>query len=271
MGSKQPVLTKKDYIKTSLRSYFMQNGFNYTSYQGTSYAYSIFPALEKIYKDEPQKLKEAVDGNIEFFNTNPQTVPFISSLQLAMLDHGEDVEDARSIKLALMGPLSGIGDSIAQFGLAPLISTICAGMALDGIVAAPIIFLIAMIGSMLSIKLTMGLLGYKLGTSIIDTLSQQISKISRAATIVGVTVISGLAVNFVKVNMKLQYATTLASGEEQIVALQTILDKIIPKLGSVLVTVVVYILIKKYNWTTYKLIGLLMVVGVALSALGILG
>ena len=44
-----PKLTKKDYLITSLRSYFLQNGFNYTTYQGTSYAYMIFPALKKIY------------------------------------------------------------------------------------------------------------------------------------------------------------------------------------------------------------------------------
>ena len=39
-----------------------------------------------------------------------------------------------------MGPLSGIGDSIAQFGIAPLFSTIFAGLAMDGLGFAPMGF-----------------------------------------------------------------------------------------------------------------------------------
>lgn len=266
-----PKLTKKDYLITSLRSYFLQNGFNYTTYQGTSYAYMIFPALKKIYAGKPEELKSALKGNVEFYNTNPQMVPFITSLQLTMLDHGEDVEDARAIKLALMGPLSGIGDSIAQFGLAPLFSTLFAGMALDGITYAPILFLLSLVGSFLAVKIGMGSLGYKLGTSVIETLSEQINKISRAATIIGITVISGLAINFVKANIALQFSTTLETGEEQVIAFQTILDQILPKMLPALLTIGVYYLIKKYKWTTYKIIGLLIVLGIVGSALGILG
>lgn len=263
-------LKKSDYIKTSLRSYFLQNGFNYTTYQGTSYAYSIYPALKKVYKGKPKELKEALLGNIEFYNTNPQMVPFITSLQLAMLDNGEDVEDARGMKLALMGPMAGIGDSISQFGLAPLFSTIAASLATDGLIAGPILFLVSMIGIILAIKLTMGLLGYKLGTSVIDVLSQKISIISEAANIIGVTVISGLAVSFVKADIALKYTTTLDSGEEQVVALQTILDQILPRLLPALITIGVYYLIKKHNWSTYKLIGLILSVGIILSVLGVL-
>ncbi|QQP70014.1 PTS system mannose/fructose/sorbose family transporter subunit IID [Carnobacterium sp. CS13] len=271
MEYKESTLTKKDYMKASLRSYFLQNGFNYNSYQGTGYAFIIYPALKKIYKNEPDELKEALGGNIEFYNTNPHMVPFITSLQLAMLDHGEDVDDARSIKMALMGPMAGIGDSIAQFGLAPLFSTVCAGLAMEGLILGPILFLVAMIGGMLAIKVAMGYIGFKLGTSVIDTLSKQIAKISEAANIIGVTVISGLAVNFVKANIALEYTTTLETGENQVIAFQTILDQILPNLLPALITILVYILIKKYNWSTYKLIGLLLVAGIALSALGILG
>ena len=33
-AAQTPVLTNRDYIKTMLRSYFLQNGFNYSNYQG---------------------------------------------------------------------------------------------------------------------------------------------------------------------------------------------------------------------------------------------
>ena len=43
-------LEKKDYMKTSLRAYFLQNGFNYGNYQGLGYANVLYPALRKMYK-----------------------------------------------------------------------------------------------------------------------------------------------------------------------------------------------------------------------------
>lgn len=224
-----------------------------------------------MYKDEPEKLKEAADANIEFYNTSPHMLPFVTNMQLAMYDNNQSIEDARSIKMALMGPMAGIGDSIGQFGLAPLFSTIFAGLALDGLSFAPMGFWICIVGCLLALRIGMGQLGYKLGTSIIETLSDRIRKISAAANIVGVTVISGLATNFVKMKFGIEYSTTLASGEEQIVALQTIFDKIMPKLLPVMLTVIVYYLIKEKKWTTYQLLILLFVIGIVGSALGILG
>lgn len=217
MESKKPVLTAKDYLNVTLRSYYLQNGFNYNSYQGTGYLFVIFPALKKIYKNDPEKLKEVSMENIEFYNTNPHMLPFITSMHLAMCDHGEEIEDTRSIKMALMGHL-----------------------------------------------------GYKLGTNVIATLSEKIGQISNAANIVGVTVISALAVTFVKAKIGIQYATTLASGEEQIVSIQTILDKILPNMLPAVITIAVFTLVKKYKWSTYKLLALLFVLGIGLSYFGIL-
>lgn len=270
MGSKNTTLTKNDYIKASLRSYFMQNAFNYETYQGTGYLFLILPSLKKIYKNDPDKLQEVSKANIEFYNTNPQMVPFITSMQLAMYDADQSIDDTRSIKMALMGPLSGIGDSIAQFGIAPLFSTIFAGLALDGLGFAPMGFWLSMILSMLAIKILMGYLGFKLGTSVIETLSDRIGRISSAASIVGVTVISGLATLFVKANIAVHYSTTLESGDKQVVAIQDILDKIMPKMLPVIITIIVYYLIKKRKWSTYKLLILLFTLGILASVFGIL-
>ncbi|MCI0130999.1 MULTISPECIES: PTS system mannose/fructose/sorbose family transporter subunit IID [Enterococcaceae] len=268
-SNQQPVLTKKDYFKASLRSYVLQNGFNYGNYQGTGYANILFPSLRKIYKDDEEKLKDVTISNLEFYNTNPQLVPFITSMQLAMYDSGQNEEDTRAIKFALMGPLSGIGDSLSQFGLAPLFSTIAAGMALDGLIAGPIFFIVCMFGITFGLRMLMGYLGYKLGTNVIDTLSEKMASIAKIATTIGVTVISGLSVSFVKANLALEYVTKV-EGKDQVVALQTVFDKIAPNLLPVLVTAGVYVLIRKYKWSTYRLIALLIVLGIALSMLGIL-
>lgn len=261
-------LTKKDYMIATIRSYILQNGFNYTNHQGTGYANIIFPGLKKIYKDNPEELKSAMKENIEFYNINPQTVPFVTSLQLKMLDYGEEPEKSRSIKMTLMGPLAGIGDAISQFGVAPLFSTIYASMAMAGVTGAPLMFLATMIAINLGIKFGLGWLGYKMGTSAIETLSKKISQVSRAANIVGVTVISGMAVNFVNVKIGFQYTTTI-EGKEQLVFLQNVLDQILPRLLPAAITLIVLYLIKKRNWSVYQLLALLISAGVILSYLGI--
>ena len=270
MESNQNKLTKRDYFRTALRSYILQNGFNYNTYQGVSYLNVILPGLKKIYKDNPEKLKETAKANLEVYNTSPHLVPFISNLQLAMYEDGQSIDSVRSIKMALMGPLAGIGDSIAQFGLAPLFSTIFAGLALDGLGFAPMGYWLAMLLSMFAIKVFMGYLGYQLGTNAIKSLSDKISKISEAANIVGVTVISALAASFVKAKIAIQYATTVSSGEEQIVSIQKILDKMMPRLLPVLITILVYYLLKKKKWNTYQILILLFVIGILASVLGIL-
>ena len=78
-------LQKKDYTRASLRAYFLQNGMNYSNYQGLGYANMLYPGLRKIYDDDDQ-LRDALKENVEFFNTNPSMVPFIGNLHLAMLD-----------------------------------------------------------------------------------------------------------------------------------------------------------------------------------------
>ena len=262
-------LTKKDYLKTSLRAYFLQNGFNYGNYQGLGYANILYPALKKIYKDDEQGFQDALSSNVEFFNSNPHFLPFITSMQLVMLDNGSKPEDARSIKLALMGPLAGIGDSLAQFCLAPLLATIGSSLAQDGLIGGPLLFFLGMNIILLAIKLFTRMYGYKLVTCIIDTLSEKMAQISSIASMIGVTVISGLAVSFVKIKVGIQYVTTI-DGAEKIVSIQEMLDKIAPSLLPALFTIFVFYLIKKKKWTTYKLIGLTLVLGILGSVLGVL-
>lgn len=260
-------LTKNDYLKTSLRAFFLQNGFNYGNYQGLGYANVMYPALKKMYKGDDDKLQEALQDNIEFFNTNPSLLPFITSLHLVMLENKTQPGEIRSIKMALMGPLAGIGDSLAQFCLAPLFATIGASLAQDGLIMGPILFFLAMNGILLAVKLLTGMWGYKLGTNIIASLSEKMEQISNIASMIGVTVIAGLAVNFVKITTPLQYVANMPGNEQKIVAIQDMIDAIAPRLLPVLFTGLIFYLIKKKHWSTYKLVILTIIIGIILSCL----
>lgn len=254
-----------------LRSYFLQNGFNYSNYQGLGYSLVMFPAFKKLYGDDKDKLAEELDSNCEFYNTNPNLLPFITSIHLAMADSGMAYKEIRGIKMALMGPLAGIGDSLSQFCIAPLFSTIFASMAMDNIWIAPIMFLLAENITLFVIKYCMGSYGRKLGTSMIDKLSERMGAISHAASMIGVTVIAGLAATFVKMKVGITFAAGAAAEgtKTSTVDIQAMLDKVSPALLPVLYTLLMYWLIKK-GWTTYKLVWLTVFLGVILSVLGIL-
>lgn len=270
-GSKK--LVKSDYIKTALRAFFLQNGFNYSNYQGLGYANVMYPALKKYYGDDQQALCKALEENCEFYNTNPHFLPFITSMDLVMLDNGRPQEERRNIKMALMGPLAGIGDSLSQFCLAPLFSTIAASLASEGLVMGPILFFLAMNVILTGIKLGTGLYGYRLGTSFIDKLSEQMAVVSRIANIVGVTVIAGLAVTSVKMSVPVQFAAgevDAANTAQKFVTIQGMLDKIAPALLPAAFTMLMYYLIKSKKWTTYKLVVLTVIIGIVGSWLGIL-
>ena len=123
---------------------------------------------------------------------------------------------------------------------------------------------------LLTIKLLTGIYGYKLGTSIIDVLSEKMAQISAVASMIGVTVISGLAVSFTKIQIAYKYTAQMPDGAEKVVSIQEMLDKIAPALLPALYTILIFYLIKKRKWTTYHLVILTIVVGILGSVLKIL-
>ncbi|MCI6547943.1 MAG: PTS system mannose/fructose/sorbose family transporter subunit IID [Coriobacteriaceae bacterium] len=265
-------LTTRDYNVTTLRSYFLQNGFNYSNYQGLGYGLVLYPAFKKIYGEDTDRLVKELEQNSEFYNTNPNFLPFVTSLHLAMADEGADYEDIRGIKMALMGPLAGIGDSLSQFCIAPLFSTIFSSLAMSGVAAAPLLFLAAMNGVLISIKFAVAAQGRKVGTAIIDKLSSELSTISETASMIGVTAISGLVATYVKMNVGISFAAGVAEEgvKQSTVNIQSMLDGIAPALLPVLYTALMYWLIKKKGWNTYKLVILTVVLGIVLSVCGVL-
>src|SRR5699024_11384364 len=77
---------------------------------------------------------------------------------------------------------------VCSSDLAPLLGTIGASLAYEGLMMGPIIYLLGMNIVLLLVKLMSGMLGYNLGTSIIGTLTSQIEKISRVASMIGVQI-----------------------------------------------------------------------------------
>ena len=96
-------------------------------------------ALRKIYSNDDEYI-DAMDNHYKYFNVTPQMGNIILGATLAMEEKdGIEAKDAvQSLKTSLMGPLSGVGDSVFWI----LIPTIM------------VLHLLVVIGMLLIIKLS---------------------------------------------------------------------------------------------------------------------
>ena len=100
---------------------------NLENWHGNCYAYDMIPLYKKYYDAEGQK--QGMLRMIDFINTEQTTASVLWGILVGMEEQkalGADVDDdmIRTVKSSLMGPLAGIGDSLIQATVLPLLTTI---------------------------------------------------------------------------------------------------------------------------------------------------
>lgn len=266
MKESKKVLTKKDITKLGLMSSFLQASFNYERMQAGGFTVAQLPFLKKIYKNDKKAISDAMSDNLEFINTHPNLVGFLMGLLISLEENNEDRSIIKGLKVALFGPLAGIGDAIFWFTLLPIVAGISASFAMEGSVLGPIIFFtVYLIVFILRIAWTH--LGYNLGVKAIDKIKHNSKVIGKAATVLGVTVIGGLIASYVKINV----LTNIVVNESKTVSLQTdFFDKIFPNILPLGYTVLMYFLIKNKKISPVVLIFSTFIMSILLSFVGIL-
>lgn len=249
-------LDKKTLNKMVWRSLFLQASFNYERMQAAGWLYGILPGLEKIHTDKDD-LSKSMKHNLEFFNTHPFLVTFVMGIILSLEQQKADTNTIRAVRVAAMGPLGGIGDAIFWFTLVPITAGITANMAINGSLAGPILFLLIFNAVQFLIRYWLMHWSYNLGSKAIDILTQNAKEFTRSASMLGVFIVGALTSNY--------GATTLAieieNGEAPI-NIQNILDGVLPQMLPLLITLMLFYLIKKRKWTPVQCIGLLLVIGI---------
>lgn len=266
-------LSKHDVSDASWRwAFFSLSSQNYERMQGTPFCHSLSGALEKLYGDDKKGLSEALKRNMTFFNTEPQLGSVIPGITLALEeekanDPSFDEEIISSTKNALMGPFAGIGDSVLVGTLNPILLSIGIGLSTGGSPVGPIAFLALWCGIVVPLKYFLFVRGYSLGLDAVKLLTnaELKDKITTALTIVGLIVIGGVAATTIKAPITWVYT----AGDMKI-AIQDILDKIMPNLVPLVVAVVSYLLISKRGWSANKLLVGILVFAAIMVALGIM-
>ncbi|MCW6662821.1 PTS system mannose/fructose/sorbose family transporter subunit IID [Aerococcaceae bacterium NML190073] len=264
-------IQKKDLDKMFWRSQMIQFSHNYERLQSLSTLFALTPVLKRLYADRP--LEERVNAqkrHLEFFNSHPVLIPFILGVTTALEEETEEheKESVIAVKTSMMGPLAGLGDSLLNFTWFPIAGSIGASFAIQGNFIGPILMFLMINLLYFPLKYYGIHLGYKKGKDILTSSSGKkiLNRITTSANVLGVMVAGALITSTVKVKLGLQF------GEgEGAIQIQEMLDKVIPNLLPLLLTIVCLYLMKKWNGKhvvamIFTLIGL----GIVLAYFGIL-
>ena len=257
-------LDKKTLNKMVWMSCQLQASFNYQRMQAAGWLWAMLPGLQKIHTNK-EDLSLSMQHNMDFFNTHPFLVTFVMGIVLSLEQQKADVNTIRAVRVAAMGPLGGIGDSLFWFTLVPVTAGLTATMAMNESVIGPILFFVITFGVQMALRYWLMYWSYDLGTKAIGVLTENAKEFTRAASILGVFIVGALVANF---GGGTQLGMTIPNGDKPIV-IQALLDGILPMLLPLVITILMFYLIKKKGFTPVKCIVLLLVIGIVGCAVGI--
>lgn len=245
---------------------WVQTCYNYERMMGMACAHTFLPVVKYLYPDNKEKQIDLMTREMEFFNVHPEFGSCILGLAISMEEDkamGKDIpnELITNIKTSLMGPLAGIGDTIWQGVLIPILLALCIDVTLSGngniwgaVIYAVLMFIITYVFSYMNF-----MFGYRAGGDAIMSFLEKgiLNKLLKGASIMGCMVMGGLIVNYVHASCGLVIQTSEMSFSLQ----ESLFDAVLPNILPLCVTMGVYGLMQK-KWTSIKIIGLIVAVGV---------
>ena len=235
-------ITKRDFRSAFWRSFTLMGSFNYERMQSLGFLYSIMKPLKRIYGDDEEGLRAALKRHIAAFNMTCAPSTFVMGISIAMeesfkRDKELDPSTVNSIKVSLMGPLSGIGDTFFWGIFRVLACSLGVAFAQQGNPIAPFILLLVFNIPNVLVRWFGLKLGYTQGSAFLEKLEKngQMKLVTYCAGIIGAVSIGTMIAMWVSISCPL----TFTIGEMTI-TIQEYLDQIIPKFLPLVCTLAVY-------------------------------
>lgn len=265
-------LTKKDLTRVAIRSLGMEWDWNYERQMNMAFCYSMLPVIKKLYPTKEEQT-EAMQRHLEFFNATPHLSTLILGITAAMEEQNAndpefETESINNVKVSLMGPLAGIGDSFIWGTLRIIATGVGVSLAAQGNILGPLLFLLLFNIPAQGLRFYLMHAGYKLGSGFLAKVQESglMEILTYGASVLGLMVIGGMTAENVAITVPL----VIGSGETA-TTLGDICNTIMPGLLPLAFTLLMYWLVSKKNVKTTTLLVALVVVGLAGSFFGILG
>lgn len=270
------LITKKDITLAWLRwSAFSEVSLNFERLQALAFCNSMSGILEKLYPKK-EDLSKALQRHLNMYNTQANWGTIINGISIALEEkaatdfEGNDdsaAELAIGLKTGLMGPVAGIGDTLDFGTLRPIVMGICIPFAFNGSVFASLIPLIFQVVYMAVISNLMINMGYQRGKdSIVNILqSGRIHKVIDGAGMFGLLMMGALSATYVKLATPLVIATEGGTP----IALQAMLDRIVPSLLPFAAVISIYLYITRKGPHFIRILLGVLVLSLALAFFGL--
>lgn len=260
-------------LRAAFWRYFwsFQISWNYERMQALGFAYAMEPVLRKLFPGDAD-YEAALQRHLVFFNTNPVVgAPLIIGSAIAMEEAGAPAS-AEGVKIALMGPLAGVGDTIVWALYNSIIMTIGASMALNQNILGPIFVVIMVAIPYFLVRWWQFFWAYDQGKALATSLaSGTLARLTEGATILALIVFGGFIPSIVHLVTLWDYKQNVTvSGQQvtQTIGIQQQLDTILPFMLPIVLTAAVYYLLKRYNLNPLWVIAIVFVFGLATGWLG---
>jgi mannose/fructose/N-acetylgalactosamine-specific phosphotransferase system component IID len=264
-----PTLTRRDLNKSFWRMFFsLQISWNYERMQALGFCWAMQPVLRKIYPDDAE-YAEGLQRHLSFFNTSPIIgAPLIVGSAVAM-EEAHAKSSAEGVKVGLMGPMAGVGDSLTFALYNSIIFTIAANWAIQGKMLGFYFACVMVLVPYFLVRRWQFFFAYNQGKNLASQMAGgALERLSEAATILGLVVLGGFIPSIVKVWTTLTYKQTVTvqgKSVQQKVAVQDQLHQVVPYLMPVLLTALIYWLMKRYNLHPLWAIVIVFAIGLVLG------
>lgn len=276
MSTKKSIFDVPAEDKKMLNQIFCRVGPLFFGFGGPSssvgYVCGIMPAIKRYYLDKGDRegfLEAIARHNVRYNIT--QNVGTICFGLVAAMEYQNSIRDdfptesINSLKTALQGPMSGIGDAIFWGVVRTVAASIALSFVGDGNVFAPILFIILYQVPSLITKYTLLFVGFNLGEDfIVDAYESGImGVVTKAISTLGLLMVGAMTASTVRFSINYQIMV-----EGQGVPVQPYIDDLFKGILPLLITLGVKKLFDKGMNITVATFGLLGV-GILLGLIGI--
>lgn len=268
-------LTKKEVVKAFWRwTFFSHANYNYERLEATGLVFAMKPVIKKLYGDRPDEYKACIQRHMQFFNTKPHIGGVIPGIVLAMEEeraNGAPITDEaiNGVKTGLMGPFAGIGDTLWQGTLTPILLAFGISLGSQGNLLGPVIYTLLMFGIMFPVAYICWMKGYSLGKEGIEKIlgGNQLQMLITGASAMGAIVLGALSAQFVTVKC----SAIIKLGALKMNVQETVFDQLFQGILPLAVTLFTLYLLKNKKMKATTVMLILVVIGVVLGAVGFLG